>query len=164
MSNYTSYFDLYKSLNNKGLHCDPPSMQESKKYTDDEILAELNKILSCIKTLDDYEMLIRILNGLADRLTLRFIFIFYQALVEVEVRLFETVGLHPPIQDFVDQKIDLLLSGYGDFCYAYEKLIMDWACQEGWDKDPVKWEFLVRRNQIYADYTILAGKIIGALS
>lgn len=164
MSNYTSYFDLYESLNDIGFHCYKPNISEGHKYTDSELLNELNSILECIQTLDDYDQLIQILKNLASKLTLRFIFIFYQALVDVEVRLFKTVDMTPPIEDFMDQKIDLLLDKYEDFCYEYEKLIVDWSKEKGYDHDPLKWNFIVRRNKIYADYTILAGKIIGVFT
>lgn len=164
MSNYTSYFKLYESLHDVGLHCEKPTISENKKYTDAELLAELDKLLSCINTLDDYDQLIDILNGLAGRLSLRFIFIFYQALVTVEERLFATVDMHPPISEFMQQKIDLLLERYSNFCYEYEKLIVEWARQNQYDKDTAKWNFIVRRNEIYTRYTILAGNIIGVFA
>lgn len=164
VSNYTSYFDLYESLNDVGLHCDKPNITEEKHYSDAELLAELNSLLECIQTLDDYTQLVQILRNLANKLTLRFIFIFYQALVTVEIRLFKTVDMYPPMEDFMDQKIDLLLDRYEDFCYEYEKLIVDWARQNHYDTDPVKWDFIVKRNKIYADYSVLAGTIIGVFS
>lgn len=160
MANYTNYFTLSAELNAVGLDAPTPTLQEDKEYLQEDLQKELEDILKCIKTLDDYETLVDILESLKDRITLRFLYIFYQALVSVEERVWDAAGMHPPIRKLVEENIDLLLDEYEDFILRLETELVQWSKDTGHFDDDTDYEFLCRRNSIYARYSVLAGEII----
>lgn len=132
--------------------------------SDEELLAKLNAVLECIKTLEDYEMLISILKDMKDMLTVRILRIFFEALVPVEQRVWATQGMYPPVDKYVDELIDNLLDNYRAFAYGLEQRLIDWTKEMGYFNDPEKKAFLVKRNKIYADYIVLAGEFIGDIT
>lgn len=148
-------------MQHAGFETSTPMLESSNVYTDEQILAELNKLLQCINTLDDYEQLIDIIDSSRAIFSMRFLYIFFQALVEVEKRIWHSAGMDLPIDKIMDTHIDLLLDKYTDFAYSLEKDIVDWTKQNGFFDKPNYYAFIKRRNAIYARYIVIAGEIMG---
>lgn len=161
MANYTSVFTLQQEMQHAGFETTTPMLEETRTYTDEQILAELNKLLRCINTLDDYEQLINIIDTSRAIFSMRFLFIFFQALVEVEKRIWSAAGMNLPIDAIMDEHIDLLLDQYTEFAYNLEKDIVSWTKDNGFFDKPDFYEFIKRRNAIYSRYIIIAGEIMG---
>lgn len=160
MVSYTNYFTLSHELQEVGFSAPTPALTEGMNYSEEDLRSALEEILGCINTLDDYSTLVDILNGMKDRITLRFLYIFYQALASVEERVWASAGMHPPIRELVDDHIDLLLDQYTDYILVLEQGLVDWTKENGFFDDPVAYEFILKRNQIFAKYSVLAGEII----
>lgn len=160
MADYTNYFTLSEGLNEIGLDAPAPTLKDGGEYSETDLLSALEEILKCINTLDDYDKLVDILEEMRDRITLYFLYIFYQALASVEERVWGSAGMHPPIREYVDDNLDLLLEKYDAFVYELEKALVQWSKDKGFFQDPEKYEFIRRRNDIYARYSVLAGEII----
>lgn len=160
MANYTSVFTLQQEMQHAGFVTETPMLEESHTYTDEQILAELNKLLQCINTLDDYEQLINIIDTSRAIFSMRFLYIFFQALVEVEKRIWKAAGIDLPIDKIMDKHIDLLLDKYTEFAYNLEKDIVDWTKENGYFDKPEYYAFIKRRNSIYSRYIIIAGEIM----
>lgn len=164
MVSYTSFFTLSEELKDNGFEVTNPSLVEGTEYPEEDLRESLETILSCIQTLKDYRCLVDILVEMRDRITLYFLYIFYQALASVEERVWASAGMHPPVRELIDSNIDLLLDKYAEYVYALEKGLVDWTKENGYFDDPEKYEFIKERNNIYADYSVLAGEIIDANS
>ena len=74
MAMYTNYFTLSSSLQNSGFQAPTPTLTEGKVYTTEDLLDTLYKILEPIKTLDDYETLISVIDDMKYQITFRFIY------------------------------------------------------------------------------------------
>ena len=68
--------------------------------------------------------------------------------------------MNPPIRDIVMSHLDMLLDRYADFALALETELIDWTKKNGYFTDKVAYAFIKQRNEIYADYVVLAGSII----
>ena len=163
---YTDFFTkLREGLIDGGIDASAtPTVEEEVAATggnDIDILAALKVVLAPIKTIDDYEELVSIMESLADQITIRFLAMFFEVLVEVEERVWmNSVNKCPPIRDIYDKNCDLLLDNYEEFAYNYEKAIVDWTKQDGMFDDPGQYKFIVRRNRIYARYIVIAQSIL----
>lgn len=167
MTEYTTFFSIYEKMQESDIRVDEmPQDKFEEIYTmsDEELLAALKDLLKGIQTLDDYQTLVEILDSLAERITLRFLYVFFQALVDVEERIWARAGMHPPIAKIMDEHIDLLLTEYTTFAYELEKALVGWTKETGNFNDPKKYEFIQRRNSIYSNYIIFVGKVIDAFS
>lgn len=162
MVSYTSFFTLSKELENNGFEVKSPTLVEGTEYPEEDLRATLENILSCVQTLDDYRCLVDILVEMRDRITLYFLYIFYQALASVEERVWASEGMNPPVRELIDSNIDLLLDEYAEYVYILEKGLVDWTKENGFFDDPEKYAFIKERNKIYADYSVLAGEVIDA--
>lgn len=160
LANYTSVFTLQQEMQNAGFEAATPAFESTKVYTDEQILDELNKLLLCINTLDDYEELINIIDKLRAIFSMRFLYIFFKALVQVEKRIWNAAGMPLPIDRIMDTHIDLLLEKYTDFAYNLEKDIVAWTKENGFFDKPEYYSFIKRRNTIYARYIVIAGEIM----
>lgn len=160
MTGYSSIFTLQKEMQAIGFDTHT-EIEPSKAYTDKELLDELNKILSCINTLEDYAQLIDIIDKLRSVISLRFLYLFFQALVVVEMRIWHSAGMDIPMDKIMDQNIDLLLDEYLKFAYNLESAVVDWTKANGYFDDDKKYSFIKRRNEIYARYIVIAGEILG---
>lgn len=92
---------------------------------------------------------------------MRFLYIFFQALVLVEIRVWNSAGMDIPMDKIMDKHIELLLDEYVQFAYNLEKEIVDWTKQMGYFDNEEKYAFIKRRNAIYAKYITMAGEILG---
>lgn len=164
MADYTNYFSISTALRENGVQSAEPHLVETKKYSDDELLDQLNNILKDIRDLRGYNTLITIIEDMAEQLSLHFLFIFFQALVVVEERVWASQGMHPPIQEFMEDNIDLLLDQYAEFCLKLEEELIAWTKQNGMFDLPDKHAFITERNAIFAKYVCAAGKAIDVLS
>ncbi len=162
MASYTSYFSLYHGLQDTGLKVVTPRLKEGESYSDEEQLETLDEILSCINTLDDYDSLITILEEMESQITLRFLYFFFEALSSVEERVWKSAGMEPPVRDLIEDNLDLLLDNYIDFVQIVEGGLIQWTKEQGYFDDEEKYDFIKRRNEIYARYVVLAGKVIDA--
>ncbi len=178
MAEATSIFgSLAKGLQEKGLNPSEPQIETQGVLSDAEILAELNKLLACIKNLDDYEQLIVIMDSLRSSMSLRFMFIFFEAMVFVEIRVWGSAGMRIPMEEIMDHNIDMLADEYrqftklvdddstswdvkGGFFYNLEKEIIEWTKKMGYFYDPQKFAFIKRRNGIYANYIVRTSTLI----
>lgn len=166
MDENTTFFTLCDNLNKEGVtvaKADITSGKETWEMTDEELLQALNKILSGVNTLDDYKILVTVVSDLADCITMRFLYVFFQALVPVEERIWGNAGMHPPIAKIMDENIDLLLSEYTEFAYNLEAALVGWTKKNGYFSNPEKHAFIARRNEIYGEYITFAGKVINAV-
>lgn len=161
MANYSTVFTLQQEMQSAGFSAKPPLLEETKVYTDEQILNELNKLLSCIETLDDYEQLIDIIDKSRCIFSMRFLYLFFQALVDVEIRIWSSVGMNIPMDKLMDDHIDLLLDEYEQFAYNLEKDIVAWTKENGFFDNADTYAFIKRRNSIYARYIVIAGEIMG---
>lgn len=164
MAQYTNYFTLYNELQDYGFETAAISIREDKVYSDEDLLASLEEILRCINTLDDYRTLIDILTGMRDQISLRFLYIFFQALGSVEQRVWATEGMTPPVKEIIEKNMDLLLDNYSEFVLRLETELAGWAKTNGYFDDDKTYAFICERNKIYSDYVILAGGIIDAFN
>ena len=178
----TSIFGSFaRGLQEKGLNPVEQELDTQKVLSDAEIIDRLNKLFECIKTLDDYEQLIIIMDSLRSSMSLRFMFLFFEALVFVEIRIWGNAGMEIPMEEIMDHNIDLLSDEYkqftrlvdddetvwdikGGFFYNLEKEIIDYTKEKGYFYDPEKYAFIKRRNSIYANYIVRASSIISAKS
>lgn len=174
MAETTSIFgSLVKGLQEKGLNPTEPQIEKTKILTDAEILAELNKLFACINNIDDYEQLISLMDTLRSSMSLRFMFLFFEALVPVEIRVWGSAGMDIPMEEIMEHNIDLLSDEYkhftklidddnatwdvkGGFFYNLEKEIVGWTKKMGYFYDQEKYQFIKRRNNIYATYIVRA--------
>lgn len=161
MVQYTSYFTLSQILQEEGYKAPTPVLKEEKEYSEEDLRAELERILEPICTLEDYKKLIDIISEMREQITLMFLYVFFLALASVEERVWASVGMKPPVRQFIEENIDLLLDQYLQYAYNLEKSIIDWAKETGNFEDPTKYEFMLERNKIYGEYVTLAGEIIG---
>lgn len=164
MAQYTNFFTVYEELQERGLEGATPVLKEEVSYSEEDLQKSLESTLSCIKTLDDYTILIDVIESLQDQITLRFLYIFFQALGGVEERIWASAGMHPPIRKIIDDNLDLLLDEYTEFVLRLDRDIVAWAKHEGYFEMDDKYEFMKRRNSIYGRYAVIAGKIINACS
>lgn len=169
MAEGTTFFALYSGLTSNGLtSASEDKEKDSKKdvsgLTNQEILRILNEMLSDIKTLEDYRYLVDIVTDIADCITPRVLYIFFQALVPVEERIWHSAGMNPPIADFMDDQIDMLLDEYTTFAVKLETSLYEWAVSHGYTEDPDKLNFILKRNEIYQDYIVFAGIIMGDIT
>ena len=152
---YTDFFTkLREGLIDGGIDASiTPTAEEEVAATggdDIDILAALKVVLAP-----------SIMESLADQITIRFLAMFFEVLVEVEERVWmNSVNKCPPIRDIYDKNCDLLLDNYEEFAYNYEKAIVDWTKQDGMFDDPEQYKFIVRRNRIYARYIVIAQSIL----
>lgn len=161
MVQYSSIFTLHEEMQNAGFSTEMPYLEKTTTHTDDQILAELNKLLGCIETLDDYEQLIDIIDNSRRIFSMRFLYLFFQALVAVEMRIWRSAGMDIPMDKIMDEHIDLLLDKYESFAYLLEKDIVAWTKENGFFDRSDTYEFIKRRNSIYAKYITIAGEIMG---
>ena len=161
MTTLTSFFVLSDTLEQHGIESIKP-VQTKQKYTEEELLAELNDILSGINTLDDNQTLINILQDIPG-ISLRFLYVFFQALVPVEMRIWKTAGMEPPFEKALDENLHLLLDDYVTFVLNLESTITTWARSNGFFDNDITYAFIKRRNEIYAAYVTFVGKVINAL-
>lgn len=157
---YTGYFVLQKKMQEHNVPCEPMTISEPKEYEDEQLVTQLNMLLSRITTLDEYSALITILSDMKYMISLRFLSIFFEALVNVEDRVWASAGMHPPIRELYDKYCDYLLDDYCTFVYKLESALVDWTKENGYFDNPEKYEFIERRNKIYADYITLVGEVI----
>lgn len=163
---YTDFFtQLREGLVDSGIEATAVSeaepVQDVSQNEDIDILAALKSVLAPIKTIDDYEVLVSIMESLTDQITLRFLAMFFDALVEVEERVWwNSAGKRPPIREIYEANCDLLLDNYEEFAYNYEKALVDWTKEDGMFDDPELYKFIVRRNRIYARYIVIAQKVL----
>lgn len=166
MVKLTTFFDVYKQMESEGLEVDTnyAKSENSKKLlvelSDDDILKELDKLFIGISTIEDYRILINVITDIKASLTVRVLYALFQALISVEERVWASAGMHPPIQDIVISHLDMLLDRYADFALALETELIDWTKKNGYFTDKVAYAFIKQRNEIYADYVVLAGSII----
>lgn len=160
MTGYSSIFTLQKEMQEVGFNTHI-EIEPTKAYTDEELLSKLNNLLSCINTLDDYAQLIDIIDSLRSVISLRFLYLFFQALVVVEMRIWHSAGMDIPMDKIMDENIDLLLDEYLKFAYNLESTVVKWTKENGYFYDDEKYAFIRRRNEIYARYIVIAGEILG---
>ena len=162
MVKLTTFFDVYKQMESEGLEVDTnyAKSENSKKLlvelSDNDILKELDKLFIGISTIENYRILINVITDIKASLTVRVLYALFQALISVE----ERAGMHPPIRDIVMSHLDMLLDRYADFALALETELIDWTKKNGYFTDKVAYAFIKQRNEIYADYVVLAGSII----
>lgn len=165
MPKYTGYFSsLHSAIESSdlGIRTEPVTTPVKDVYSDEELLDELRKLFSHINTLEKYKELVRIFYEIRESITLRFLYLVFEALVEVEERVWGNSGYHPPLQDIYDKYNYLLLDNYDEFVYNYEKEIIAWTKKEGIFDDDTGYDFINQRNAIYTDYVTLAGEILNA--
>ena len=160
MATYTSFFILSESLAERGIGTKKPELTK-KHYTEAELLKELSEILLEIKTLEDYRTLIQIIHNIPG-LSLQFLYVFFQALIPVEIRVWNTQGMNPPFQEALEANLHLLLDDYTTFVLNLEEQVTTWAKTNGYFDNDDTYNFILERNKIYADYVTLAGTIIDA--
>lgn len=169
MVKLTTFFDVYKQMKSEGLEVDPnyAKSENSKKLlvelSDEDILKELDKLFIDISTIEDYRILVNVITDIKTSLTVRVLYALFQALISVEERVWASAGMHPPIRDIVMSHLDMLLDRYADFALVLETELIDWTKKNGYFTDKVAYAFIKQRNEIYADYVVLAGSIINVL-
>lgn len=159
-SEYTTYFNLHDAVVSITPEAKPLHMTETKVYTDDELLQQLNEMFEGISNITEYEQLIDILKNMKSRITLRFLYILFEALAVVEVRVWASEGMEIPILDIFYDAQEYLLDECEAFIYNYEKSIIDWTKENGYFNDDEKYKFIHRRNQIYSEYAMIARDVL----
>ncbi len=154
------YTDFFVELHNRIQDRSGEAPLSSDKSADNKPL-DINEVLAPIKTIEDYEMLVGIMENMAYLITARFIDMFFEALVAVEERVWETsVNKHPPIRDIYDRYSDCLLDNYREFVYNYERDLIAWTKEDGMFYDPDLYKFIKKRNDIYARYVVVADSVL----
>lgn len=170
MTSLTTFFDIYEQMREH-------SLSVATEYTDSErcntylvelseadLLAEFEELFKNISTLKEYRGLIDVITEIKESLTIRVLYVLFQALVSVEERVWATADMYPPVRNIVMSHIDMLLDRYSEFALALENDLVTWTKEKGYFNDPVKYAFITERNAIYSDYIILAGSVINAFA
>lgn len=129
--------------------------------SDEDLRAKLREILSCIKTLSDYEKLIMIFVDMKSVLTLRFLLAVFDILVEVELRVWGNVGYAIPLECIYAAHSDMLLDNWPQFAYNYERDIVRWTKETGVFKSSSGNMFVKARNHIYSEYMAVVQEVLG---
>lgn len=164
MLQYTGYFSsLYEALRDKDL---VPAMAspvaQNGPLSDEDLLNELRQLLAGISTLEQYRTLIETFHAIRSDITLRFLYVMFQALVEVEERVWASQGYHPPLRTIFGRYEDLLLDNYVQFIEAYEREIIAWTKEQGIFDTDDGYHFVDTRNEIYTQYVLIAAEILDA--
>lgn len=170
MTNLTTFFDIYEQMQGHNLsvaaeytkseHCNTYLVELSES----DLLAEFEELFKNISTLKEYRGLVDVIIDIKESLTIRVLYVLFQALVSVEERVWATADMYPPVRDIVMSHIDMLLDRYSEFALALESDLVAWTKEKGYFSDPAKYAFIAERNAIYSDYIVLAGSVINAFA
>lgn len=156
----TSYFDrLAVAMVDNGLS-EEVSTPAKPVVTTKDIRAMLDKMFSCIDSLEKYNILIDVIASLRDHITLKFLTIMFDALAPMEERVWANEGYPIPVQEIYNANSHLLLDCYKQFAFDYNRDITDYAKSHGITDTAAGQEFLAERTAIYSKYIILAGEVI----
>lgn len=159
---YTNFFDgLQNNLESKDL-LTAGIRQEAEALSTANLRKELELILAGIDNLEKYAELLDILVGLKDYLTLRIINVLYDVIVDVEERVWGNIVPNPPFRPLYTRHKSKILRDYPSFAYNYEKDFIEWCKIYGYLDNPDIFSKLKYRNDIYRNYVITVGEIVGA--
>ncbi len=158
---YTDFFvELHNQIQTQSRSqpgIDEPSLASNKSTPP----LDINEVLAPIKTIEDYEMLVGIMESMSHLITARFLTMFFDALVTLEERVWaNSAGKYPPIRNIYDRYSDCLLDNYREFVYNYERDLIDWTKKDGMFYDPKLYKFIQKRNDIYARYVVIADSVL----
>lgn len=142
---------------------DSGSLQDALKEVQET--KSLKEVIDAIQTLDDYGDFIKYVKGI-NSWTAEKGLNLYRFMVPVEFRVWKTIGMQPPILNFLEQALErkedasFFAEPFANVTCIYHKLVIDWCTAHGVATNKALYEFAVKRHAVYKEYnSFIADKL-----